>query len=226
MNNLPFIERINILFEAIKNNEITKYFIPGILVLGIVLLIFSRSKGKVLKVLSGILSFGIIGFSIYYFYNPIMSFLDYLVEVIINNILFPNLALYIITILIIDIALLISILSNKVSGFSKVINIITFILMHILLFFIVNNIIVNNVDVYEMLSIYTNQELLVLVETNMIIFGIWIILHSIYKITKLLTRDKVKEEKEDINNNLVVNYNEVMEEPEFIEYVPIKKKRV
>lgn len=225
MNNLSFMERINIIFETIKNNEITKYFIPGILVLGLLLILFSKSKSKFLKVISGILSFGIIGFSIYYFYNPIMSFLDYLIEVVVNNILFPNLALYIVTIIVIDIALLSSILSNRLSSFSKIINILTFVLTHILLFFIINNIIKNNVDVYEILSIYTNQELLVLIEANMVIFGIWIILHGIHKLTKLLTRNSNNEDK-TISNNIVVDYNEVMNEEEFIEYVPIKKKRV
>jgi len=227
MANLSLIERINIIFDAIRNNEITKYFIPGMIVFMILLIIFAKSKKKFIKIISGVISIILIGLFIFYFRVTILSFFDYFIEVIVNNILFPNLALYMVTIIGIDIALIISLTSNRISNLVKNINILFFTLMQVFLFFIIENVITNNVNVYEMLSIYTNQELLVLVEGSMIIFSIWIILLLFIKVAKVLTRKEKKEiVNEKINNEIVINYNDEVNENEFIEYVPIKKKRV
>lgn len=227
MTNLSFNERINIIVEAFKNNDIAKYVIPGIMVLGLILLLLSKSKKKLGKILTIILSLGVIGTGIYFFSNPIMSFLDYLVEVVVNNILFPNLAVYISTILIIDFVLILSILSNKMSTFSKIINVFTFTLMQVLLFFIVQNVIINNINVYEVLSIYTNQELLVLVEANMLIFAAWLILQLIVKIVRAIPIKEKEVESTSFNNNVVIDFNEIEENfDELQEFVPIKKKRV
>ncbi len=142
MTNLSLIERINIIVDAIKNNEMAKYFIPAIIFLSIVLIIFAKTKKKVFKIISFIVSISLIGLFIYNFRVTILSFFDYFIEVVVNNILFPNLAVYIITIIGIDLALIISLVSNKVSTLIKNINIVFFTLMQTFLFFIIQNVIV------------------------------------------------------------------------------------
>ena len=134
MANLSFIERINLFIETVKNNEISKFVIPGIVLISIILIFLSFGKHKVLKVLTSIIYLGIIGFGIYYFSNPLLSFLDYFIEIIVNNILFPNLAVFTFIIITINIALFISIISNRISKLAKCVNIIFFMLMQILLF--------------------------------------------------------------------------------------------
>lgn len=227
MTDLSFSERINVIIDAVKNNEIAKYVIPGILFLGLILLLFAKSKKKFGKILTIILSLGLIGTGIYFFANPILNFLDYLVEVIVNNILFPNIAVYISTILIIDLVLILSILSNKMPNYLKRVNILVFTLMQVLLFFIVENVIKNNVDVYEILSVYANQELLVLIETNMIIFALWIVFHLVSKIVRSIPVKNIQEKKQEINNKVVLDFTDILNDfDNEMEYVPIKKKRV
>ncbi len=232
MANLSLNERLEIIVDAIKNNDIAKYVIPAILVLGLILILFAKSKNKFSKILTIILSLGLIGTGIYFFANPILNFLDYLVEVVVNNILFPNIAVYISTILIVDLALIISILSNNMPSYMKRMNVLVFVLMQILLFFIVENVIKNQVDVYEMLSVYTNQELLVLIEGSMIIFALWVVLHLIIKIVRSIpVKEKMVVENKNVvnelNNKVVLDFNEISNDfDDFNEFVPIKKKRV
>ena len=53
-----------------------------------------------------------------------------------------------------------------------------------------------------------------------------IIRDTLIKIAKLLTRKEKKNDiKETINNEIILNYNEEINNNEFIEYVPIKKKK-
>ncbi len=231
MTNLSFLERINVLWEALKNNNISYYIIAGVIVLSIIMLILSRSKKKIIKIITCILFIGILGTFIGMYFNPIINFFDYLIEVVVNNLLFPNIAVYILSIFIIDMSLLVSLLSNKKNYSTKMVNILFFSIIQILLFLIIQNVIKNNVDVYEMLSIYTNQELLVLIESSMLIFVSWIIIRLIMQLAHLISHKNNKSEevikKDNYNHNVVLDYNEIMQENgELIEYVPIKKKRV
>ena len=100
------------------------------------------------------------------------------------------------------------------------------------LYLIVKNIIANNVNVYESLSIYTNQELLVLIELSMQLFVVWICVLVIIRLVDFLMSKSEKKivdnSLELINNDEVkINYSdiELEENDDFIEYVPIKKKK-
>ena len=214
MINLSFMERIKTIFEVIKNNSLTVYLIPGIILFMIALIILACKSSKVTKIILSIFYVGIVGFMLYFFRNPILNFMDYLVEVIVNNILFPNIAVYTSTLIIVDLALIIALLSDKISKFVKTMNIICFTLMQFLLFFIVSNVIQNNIDVYEMLNVYTNSELLVLVETSMIIFAIWVLFLGLNKLAKVLSR-KDKEKIFKHRHQVVLDYNEIMQENAF-----------
>ena len=237
MIQLSLIEQIKILISIIKNSKEIKYILPIIIGLGLVLIISCIINKKLIKALYIILYTIVISTLIYLYHEPLLKLVDYLIENIVNNLLFPNLAVYIFILLIVNIIIITTLLSSKIKLYIKNINITFFLLMQFLLFFIVNIIINNNINVYEKLTIYSNQNLLVLIEISMGIFLVWMLLLSIIKIINILIK-KVENNiqiKETINNEITYvetfeeyNQNQVVidyQEPdEFIEYVPIKKK--
>lgn len=89
---------------------------------------------------------------------------------------FPNLAVYVLVLIIINILIVRSTFSKKDSKFTKNINIIFFLLFQVIFYLIIDNVVKNNIDVYEQLSIYTNQDLLILIELSMQLFLLWVIL--------------------------------------------------
>ena len=165
-----------ILFFNIFMKQTNKYIILGITI-GIILLFILANKfknKKITKVICFIIYVSIFGYLIYMYQGEILNLLDYLMDNLVRLLLFPNLAIYILVLVIVNIFIIKSTFSNKDSNFQKNINIIYFGLFNILFYLIVNNIITNQINVYEQLDIYTNQELLNLIVLNMKIFVIWL----------------------------------------------------
>ena len=165
-----------ILFFNIFMKQTNKYIILGITI-GIILLFILANKfknKKITKVICFIIYFSIFGYLIYMYHGEILNLLDYLMDNLVRLLLFPNLAIYILVLVIVNIFIIKSTFSNKDSDFQKIINIIYFGLFNILFYLIVNNIINNQINVYEQLDIYTNKELLNLIVLNMKIFVIWL----------------------------------------------------
>ena len=165
-----------ILFFNIFMKQTNKYIILGITI-GIILLFILANKfknKKITKVICFIIYVSIFGYLIYMYQGEILNLLDYLMDNLVRLLLFPNLAIYIFVLVIVNILIIKSTFSNKDSNFQKIINIIYFGLFNILFYLIVNNIITNQINVYEQLDIYTNQELLNLIVLNMKIFVIWL----------------------------------------------------
>lgn len=165
-----------ILFFNIFMKQTNKYIILGITI-GIILLFILANKfknKKITKVICIIIYVSIFGYLIYMYHGEILNLLDYLMDNLVRLLLFPNLAIYILVLVIVNIFIIKSTFSNKDSNFQKIINIIYFGLFNILFYLIVNNIITNQINVYEQLDIYTNQELLNLIVLNMKIFVIWL----------------------------------------------------
>ncbi len=165
-----------ILFFNIFMKQTNKYIILGITI-GIILLFILANKfknKKITKVICFIIYVSIFGYLIYMYHGEILNLLDYLMDNLVRLLLFPNLAIYIFVLVIVNILIIKSTFSNKDSNFQKIINIIYFGLFNILFYLIVNNIITNQINVYEQLDIYTNQELLNLIVLNMKIFVIWL----------------------------------------------------
>ena len=250
MVRLSLMEQIEMFLSMVRNSNEAKYIIPIIILISILLIIGSIMKKKVIKVIYMFIYIAIIGIISYMFHEPLLKMFDYLIENIVNNILFPNVITYVVMLLITNIIVIKSILSNKTNSLTKSVNIINFSLINLLLFFIVKTIFDNNIDIYEKLNVYTNQDLLVLIELSMILFVIWIFILTFINIVskivnvienrKVIVKEKdvvvnniplenviediIPKKKEIVNNNRLVLSYELDDNNELIEYVPIKKK--
>ncbi len=232
-----------ILFFNIFMKQTNKYIILGITI-GIILLFILANKfknKKITKVICFIIYVSIFGYLIYMYQGEILNLLDYLMDNLVRLLLFPNLAIYILVLVIVNIFIIKSTFSNKDSNFQKIINIIYFGLFNILFYLIVNNIIANQINVYEQLDIYTNQELLNLIVLNMKIFVIWLFTILIIKfINHISSKVEIRKhanhylnlEQVDDNNQLseVKKVSKTKIKPynvynDYIDVMPIKKAK-
>lgn len=233
MENVPLIKKLEVIFNSLKNETATKYVLPIIIGIGIITLIISLLNRKYFAKIYVFIYLTIIAMFGYLYSEQLLSFVDYLIECIVDNILFPNLTIYATIIIAANIIIIKTIIDKRIRPYIRNINVVGFTMMQILIFLIVNNIIDNKINIYEKLSIYTNQELLILIQFSMIVFVIWmIVLLIIRTIDLIFYRDiKINIKKKSYNNNLVVtnvydNENKIKEiESTFIEYIPIKKKK-
>lgn len=227
MINVPFFEKISKFFNILINNNYALIIGSILLILLFIILFACKKNDKLIKVLY-ISLYAIILLGLAFRYKSyLLTLIDYLIENIVANLLFPNLAIYIGVLLILSIIVIVSIFSNKVKFYIKSINIVCFAIMQLFLYLIINNIITNNINVYEKLSIYTNQELLILVELSMQLFVVWICVLGIIKLIDYIMDRKVVVENSNVSNLVIENVKETYKlydtENELIEYVPIKK---
>ena len=182
-----FMEQISIFFNLLKNSP---YFlglsIAFFITLGILLLANKFKNKKLTKILCILVYTGILGTLIYFYHQEILNLIDYLVEKIFLFLFFPNLAVYMLVLIVINVIIIKSTFTKDDNKGIRLLNIICFLIFNVIFFFIIQNIITNNINVYEQLSIYTNQELLVLIELSMQLFLIWILLLFVIKLIELL----------------------------------------
>jgi len=239
MINLSLGEKIKYFINMLSSSASALYVMGILLVITLIILLVCRKNNKTLKnILIGIYFVIIISIIVIY-HKQLISLIDYFVESIVANLLFPNIVIYMGVLLIINAIVIISLLSNKVKYYVKSINIVYFGITQLFIYLIIENIISNNINVYEKLSVYANQNLLILIELSMQLFIVWIIVLMIIKFVDYLmekSNEKSIIAKNDINvNNEVVfennynnDYNKIKDYNtinELIEYVPIKKKK-
>lgn len=183
MLNISLFEKIKTVFNLILT---APYFLL-LLVFAIIVyfLLFQSTKQKKeekLYIYVGL--YGLILLALVIKYNKeIFAFLDYLVDNLFVVFYFPNLAAYILMILVINVILLVTIFSRRISNTIKKINIATYCLMTYILFLTLDLIAKKNLNFYVSTDIYSNKEIMSLIQINNIVFIIWLMAIVIYKIS-------------------------------------------
>ena len=91
-----------------------------------------------------------------------------------RGIYFPSIYLYLSTLLIVLIAFIVSILNIKIKKVYKIINRIMFVLNSMMFVIILNIVAKYKIDIFSLSSLYTNKNLVALLEVSMGLFLIWI----------------------------------------------------
>lgn len=236
MVNDSILEKLKIFINIVRSNDYVIYLVPILIVMAIMIILSCKAKDNVMKFFYIIIYLSGLGFAVYKYYDYIIKILDYLVEVIVSNILFPNLAIYISVFLIINLVVLWTLFSKNVKSYVRNINIVSFVVMQLFLYLIIENVVANKINIYEKLSIYTNHNLLVLIELSMQLFVVWMCVLLITKfIDHLINYNGTKKNSKSVTTNTVIEceennsdnyYDDDYCNNDFIEYVPIKKAKL
>ena len=216
------LEQITIFYNILISNSALWILVAAAIGLMLLLLIASKFHNKkITKIIYATTYIGIFATLICLFHTEVIELFDYLINNIFLFLFFPNLAVYALVLIIVNIIIVKSTFSEKDNKIIKVFNIIFFVIFNTIFYLIIDNIVKNTVNVYEQLSIYTNNDLLVLIELSMKLFIVWLIILGIIKITRSLVNNlssKVTNKNlvlEENNNSLELNnvdtLNQVLE---------------
>ena len=221
MQNYSLFEKIGILFNIIKTSPLfIVSFIIGIILITMMFLDLKTTK-KIREKLLIVIWISVMIFIGIRYCNYLIKISDNLVEEIFTAIYFPNIAIYTIIIITVNIALIIGLLKKKMTTSYKVANVFTTVVIDFLFILILETIIKNKIDVYETLTVYSNKDLLTLIELSSGMYTAWLFVVALIRIVeKSMPEEKIVEEeiKEPEKIEIPINCDLVYESPKYNSY--------
>ncbi|MDD6388452.1 MAG: hypothetical protein PUA68_05255 [Bacilli bacterium] len=221
MQNYSLFEKIGILFSIIKTSPLFIIsFIIGIILITMMFLDLKTTK-KIREKLLIVIWISVMIFIGIRYCNYLIKISDNLVEEIFTAIYFPNIAIYTIIIITVNIALIIGLLKKKMTTSYKVANVFTTVVIDFLFILILETIIKNKIDVYETLTVYSNKDLLTLIELSSGMYTAWLFVVALIRIVeKSIPEEKiVKDEiKESEKIEIPISCDLVYESPKYNSY--------
>lgn len=193
MRYLTLLEKLKILFDTIMAFKSIFILIIIMLILTILFIFRKISNKKYILFMSISMLFTLV-LSIVKNYKVLANTFDDFTTIFFNGIYFPSIYIYIGILVIIALTFIISILSNKKKKIYKIINSMAFIINNIFFIIILNIIAKNNINVFEISSLYTNNVLVAMLELNVGLFILWLTILSITYITNIIC-DKITSKK-------------------------------
>ena len=222
MTYLTILEKLKILLDILLDYKIILIFTILLIILTLLYLVKILNKKK--YILSTILSFIVVfSVSIISNYKILSTTFDNFTTIFFRGIYFPSIYLYITTLILLLVVFIMSILSIKLPKTYKVINTTAFIINNIFLAIILNIIAKNKIDIFSVNSLYTNTNLVVILELNMSMIIIWLLSLIVVYLTNIIC-DRItlkKKTKVPTTNEIGIDNipleespnNKVVEEP-------------
>lgn len=174
MSYLSIAEKFKILFDMILDFKFIFIFL-GVLVIATFLYLIKKIDNRkyiMIITLSLLLIFGI---DIVINYKELAEVFDNFMTIFFSNIYFPSVYVYAGTLLIVAIAFITSMFNKMLNKIYKIINGITFVMNNILLAIILNIIAKNKIDVFTPNELYTNINLVAVLEISIGLFVLWVL---------------------------------------------------
>lgn len=219
MTYLTILEKLKILLDILLDYKII--LIVTILLIILTLLYLVKILNKKKYILSMILSFIVVfSISIISNYKILSTTFDNFTTIFFRGIYFPSIYLYITTLILLLVVFIMSILSIKLPKTYKVINTTAFIINNIFLAIILNIIAKNKIDIFSVNSLYTNTNLVVILELNMSMIIIWLLSLIVVYLTNIICdritlkkKSKIPTTNEIVVNNIISEDNKKIEKP-------------
>ncbi len=208
MTYLSAIDKIKILFGSL-------FDFKGVLIFSILMLLFtvlyllkkiSAKRYTITIILSLFLVFLI---SIWTNIKVLSNTFDNFMTIFFSGIYFPSIYLYISTLVITLIAFLYSTINIKLRRVYIIINKTMFVITNIIFVIIINSVAKNKIDIFSVNSLYTNKNLVALLEISMSIFLIWIASLIIAYVTNSIC-DRISKKKEKVVETISEKAKEVV----------------
>ena len=217
MKYLSLLEKLKVLLDMLLSFKFILIFVIIMLILTILYLFKKISNKKYISFMSLSIIITLI-ISIIKNYEILSNTFDNFTTIFFSGIYFPSIYVYIGILLIVSLVFITSMLSSEKIKIYKIINSVMFILNNIFFIIILNVIAKNNIDVFSISSLYTNNSLVAILELNIILFVLWIAVLTIIYITnticdKISLKQKTKEVApvlEPINESVIDKIEEIV----------------
>lgn len=174
MSYLSIAEKFKILFDMILDFKFIFIFL-GFLVIATFLYLIKKIDNRKYIMIITLSLLLILGIDIVINYKELAEVFDNFMTIFFSNIYFPSVYVYVGTLLIVAIAFITSMFNKMLNKIYKIINGITFVMNNILLAIILNIIAKNKIDVFTPNELYTNINLVAVLEISIGLFVLWIL---------------------------------------------------
>lgn len=176
MNDVSLIEKLKALMNIIVSSPLFLFcFMMGIAVL--ILFIISIKKEKKINKWIFISIWIVLSIIIIINYSSLVfKIIDSLFDALFMAIYFPNTTVYFIIIFISNFFFIFSLFRKKISKKFKIINFINALILDLFLILIMDTVENNSIDIYSQISMYSNFNVMVLMQLNTSIFISWILI--------------------------------------------------
>ncbi len=203
MEPISFFDRIKMLFKIVSGSSFFIILFAIAIFTLIILIINVKSKNKTIKIITASVYGIVVILALIKYWQALLSLGDTIVDKIFTAVYFPNYISYI-CMMIISILLIILVITNKkISSFGKYGSILSFSFIIFLFILTLETIMSNNIVITSKTSIYSNETLVILIQTSTIIFTIWIVFYLIGSVVSLIDK-KINSPiiKEKINKDI------------------------
>ncbi len=206
MNQLTFIDKINVLFNMLFSSPIIIGIFAFSMVLMILLFFYSRINKKLIKIVFIILYVGLIGFAVVKYGKYFLSSIDSFLTLFMANIYFPIIPVYIVIMFISFIIMVVTLSSKSNHKIVKIINTVFFTFIQMLFALFIYIVESSKIDVSSNSNLYSNEQTMTLLELGMGLFVIWIfVLLIIFYLKKADKIFKVKKIEESNDFDAYIN---------------------
>ena len=174
MSYLSIVEKFKILFDMILDVKFIFIFL-GVLVIATFLYLIKKIDNRKYIMIITLSLLLILGIDIVINYKELAEVFDNFMTIFFSNIYFPSVYVYVGTLLIVAIAFITSMFNKMLNKIYKIINGITFVMNNILLVIILNIIAKNKIDVFTPNKLYTNINLVAVLEISIGLFVLWVL---------------------------------------------------
>lgn len=174
MSYLSIAEKFKILFDMILDFKFIFIFL-GVLVIATFLYLIKKIDNRKYIMIITLSLLLILGIDIVINYKELAEVFDNFMTIFFSSIYFPSVYVYVGTLLIVAIAFITSMFNKMLNKIYKIINGITFVMNNILLAIILNIIAKNKIDVFTPNELYTNINLVAVLEISIGLFVLWIL---------------------------------------------------
>ena len=227
MEEFTFFERITRVLSMFLSSSV---FIP-LFIIGVITVIIFLVSNKIDKEKRPFLYIGI-GFV--YVIVAILVFIKYgsgivligdaFIEKLFTVIYFPNIISYMCMLIISMLIMIYTILNKKYSSFFRLCNLLSCLIIGLLTILIIDSIVTADINIYEKVSIYSNTNTMILIQSSMGVFTIWLSILIVNGIVNLITHRAFK--KDDIYVDVDVTEVVPYTEQEYIDgYINYTKKK-
>lgn len=174
MSYLSIVEKFKILFDMILDVKFVFIFL-GVLVIATFLYLIKKIDNRKYIMIITLSLLLILGIDIVINYKELAEVFDNFMTIFFSNIYFPSVYVYVGTLLIVAIAFITSMFNKMLNKIYKIINGVTFVMNNILLVIILNIIAKNKIDVFTPNELYTNINLVAVLEISIGLFVLWVL---------------------------------------------------
>lgn len=176
MNDVSLIEKLKALMNIIVSSPLFLFcFMMGIAVL-ILFIISIKQEKKVNKWIFISIWLVLAIIILVNYYSVVLKIIDNLFDALFMSIYFPNITVYFMMLFISNFFFVFSLFRKKISKKFKIINFINALIVDLFLILIMDTVTTNSIDIYDKISMYTNFNVMILMQLNSAIFLSWILI--------------------------------------------------